>query len=187
MKGFSLPEAARRRRRDGSGGRRAVRQARRTGRSGSRGAAQADGVTAAEALRLSAFVLSGELRLLRTDEDIARFAPESAAVRALRGFLRSSAAPPRRGSSSRHRRRAHTRPGQELVPALRADSAARPLPLTGTARAHAGRAAGRASASSCGCSARPRIRPGSAPAFEQRDARATRRAATAGAMAAGSP
>lgn len=103
--------------------------------------AQADGVTAAEALRLSAFVLSGELRLLQPDEDIARFAPESAAVRALRGFALvcgASAA----GILVRYRGVRTPDPAKDSVLVLRADSAARPLPLTGTAPAHAGCAAG---------------------------------------------
>lgn len=102
---------------------------------------QADSVTAAEALRLSALVLSGELRLLQPDEDIARFAPESAAVRALRGFALvcgASAA----GILVRYRGVRAPDPDKDSVLVLRADSAARPLPLATAGPAQAGCAAG---------------------------------------------
>lgn len=102
--------------------------------------AQADGVTAAEALRLASFVLSGELRLLQPDEDIARVAPESAAMRALRGFaLVCGAAGP--GLLVRYRGLRAPDPAKDSVLMLRADSAARPLPLVSAALAHGGCAA----------------------------------------------
>ena len=151
--------------------------------------AQADGVTAAEALRLSAFVLSGELRLLQPDEDIARFAPESAAVRALRGFALvcgASAA----GILVRYRGVRTPDPAKDSVLVLRADSAARPLPLTGTAPAHAGCAAGPGERVELWGSARPRIRPWGRRRCSSRAGRTrspAARCATAGAMAAGSP
>jgi len=103
--------------------------------------AQADGVTAAEALRLSAFVLSGELRLLQPDEDIARFAPESAAVRVLRGFALVCGAASA-GILVRYRSVRAADPAKDSILVLRADSAARPLPLAGAAPAHVGCAAG---------------------------------------------
>ena len=103
--------------------------------------AQSDGVTAAEALRLSAFVLSGELRLLQPDEDLARIAPESAAVRALRGLALVCGAAAG-GALVRYRGARAPDPAKDSVLLLRADSAALPLPLAGAAPAPAACAAG---------------------------------------------
>lgn len=103
--------------------------------------AQADGVAAAEALRLSAFVLSGELRLLQPDEDLARIAPESAAVRALRGLALACGASAA-GALVRYRGARAPDPAKDSVLLLRADSAALPLPLAGVAAAPGACAAG---------------------------------------------
>ena len=101
---------------------------------------QADGVAAAEALRLAAFVLAGELRLLQPDEDIALIASESAAVRVLRGLALVCGANGA-GILVRYRGVRTPEPAKDSVLLLRADSAARPLPLVSASPAPAACAA----------------------------------------------
>ncbi|HEX7089574.1 MAG TPA: prepilin-type N-terminal cleavage/methylation domain-containing protein [Longimicrobiales bacterium] len=102
--------------------------------------AQADSVTAAEALRVSAAILGGELRLLAPAEDLALATPESVAVRAFRGFgvvcgsIGGEILVRRRGLRAPD-------PAKDSVLLVRPDSPATPVPLLGAAPAPAACAA----------------------------------------------
>ena len=102
--------------------------------------AQADSITAAEALRVSAIILAGELRLLAPAEDLALATPESVAVRAFRAF---GVVCGRLGGEALVRRRGlrTADPAKDSVLLIRPDSPATPVALLGAAPAPAACAA----------------------------------------------